>query len=907
MKTVLTPADWAVLQEIVNIAADLGGAERTEYLERACHGQPQLRARAESLLAAMDGDTTVLGTAIGQAASLAMDRELPSAGAHIGPYRIERMVGRGGMGVVYEAVRDDDQYFKRVAIKVVATGLFSESLLVRFRNERQILANLDHPNIARLLDGGATSSGLPYVVMELVEGQPIDAYCDRHQLGLRQKLKLFLQVAAAVQHAHQKLVVHRDLKPGNIMVNAAGEPKLLDFGIAKLLDLDREGGAFLTAGLGQLMTPEYASPEQIRDEPVTTATDVFQLGVVLYQLLTGHLPWIGKQDGAGGMEEIWQREPRRPGVDADLDRVLLKSLERDPSRRYHSAAEFAGDIERYLEGFPVEARPASWSYVAGRFIRRHRLASAAVAVFLTMLTAAIAEMAVLTRRAQVEAKTANQISDFLVDIFNSNDPRNGRGDQITARELLDQGTRNIGSALKDSPEIRARLLDTVGGIYTRLGAYQEANRLIDESIAIRRKVLRREDIDLASALANKADNVANMGNLAEAERVYRESCEVVRKAAGTHTDDMAACFTNVSSVLFDEGKLQEAEAVNLQAVEMRKRILGVNAPDTLVTMNNLETVYVQEGKYDQAEALAREVLARRQSFENEWHSDLGYSWGNLAMVLSALARYGEAESAARKALEIRIKAFPPDHPQIQWGRTMLAGVLNAEGKSAEAEALARAALGPLLASVGANHSHTAYARQALGTARLQARDFAGARTLFQEALEAREKVLAAGSPLIAHNWVLLAEADAALRQFPAAEAEAQRAAETMQREFGPEHIFVAEAQTVLAETAGAEERWELAERLAGAALQTDRLHLPAGHPAIARAQSILGWARWNRSRSPDAGSLLEEAYQTDRKIFRELGATLPSAAAAARWSAFLRANGRDGEAQRVDPALMTHR
>jgi serine/threonine-protein kinase len=848
MKTVLTPADWAVLQEIVNTAADLEGGERAGYLDRACSGRPELRSRVDSLLAAINGETTVFGSAVAEAASLAIDRELPVAGARIGSYRIERMVGRGGMGVVYEAVRDDEQYVKRVAIKVVATGLFSDTLLRRFRNERQILANLDHPNIARLLDGGATEAGLPYVVMELVEGLSIDAWCANQKPSVRQKLTLFVQVARAVQHAHQKLIVHRDLKPGNILVNTEGEPKLLDFGIAKLLDIEREGGPSLTAAAGRLMTPEYASPEQIRDEPITTATDVYQLGVVLYQLLTEHLPWTPGQDGSSGLMGIWDREPRRPGVDPDLDRVLLKALERDPSRRYVSASEFADDLERYLGGYPVEARPGSWTYIFSRFIRRHRLASAVVAVFLILLAAAVAEMAVLTKRARIEAKTANEISNFLVDIFSSNDPRNGRGDQVTARELLDQGTRNIGSTLKDSPEIRARLLDTVGGIYTRLGAYAEANRLLDESIGIRRNVLHRVDLDLATALSNKADNVANMGSLAESEKWYREACEVIRKAPGAAPDDTAGCLANLSSVLFDEGKLQEAETINAQAVEMRKRILGLNAPDTLVTMNNLETVYMQEGKYVDAEALAREVLARRQSFENEWHSDLAYSWGNLAMVLSALAKYQEAETAARKALEIRLKAFPPEHPQIQWGRTMLAGVLNAEGKSAEAEPLARTAVEKLMATVGPNHGQTAYAKQAFGIARLHSGDAAGARVVFAETLAAREKVLSPGSQLIAHTWLLMAEADAALHHLAAAEDDANRAAAMFQAQFGSEHIFFAEAQTVQAEIAAAEQRWQAAETLGRHALAINRAHLPAGHPAIARTLSILEVA--SRRRQP---------------------------------------------------------
>jgi serine/threonine-protein kinase len=892
MKTVLTPAEWTVLQDIVNTAADLDAAQRSAYLDEVCAGQPQLRSRADSLLAALASDeSSFIGAVIQQAASATVDGDLPAAGTRIGPYRIQSVIGRGGMGVVYEAFRDDDQYRMRVAIKVAVIGLLSRNLIQRFRNERQILANLDHPNIARLLDGGTTDGGLPYVVMELVEGQPIDAYCQQRQLTVRQKLALFVQVAKAVHYAHQKLVVHRDLKPENILVTGHGEPKLLDFGIAKLLGLDHEGAPqAITAEIGRIMTPEYASPEQIRDEPVTTATDVYQLGVVLYQLLTSRLPFKASPSSLVRLEqEICEREPARPGIDNDLDLVILKAMEKEPARRYASAGEFAADIERYLSGFPVEARPASWVYVTRRWVRRHRLASIAAVFFLLLLTGSIIGMAILTRRAQTEAKTANQVTDFLVSLFDSNDPRNGRGDQITARELLDRSAPRIDASLKDSPEVRARLLDTMGGIYTRLGSFKEADRLLNESIELRRKVLRREDRDLASALSNLADNTANLGQLAEAEKLYREVLRINRKILSPDDDDLAASIANLSSVLFEEDKLQEAETLNVQAVEMRKRILGVDAPDTLITMNNLETVYMQEGQYVKAEALARDVLNRRLRTENQWHPDLGYSWSNLAGVLMALGRFDEAESAARKGLEIRLKAYPAEHPQIQWGRIKLAEVLNAAGKTTEAGQMAQQALDQLLKSVGPDTTNTAFAKQALATSLLEQGDAAGARKLFTEVLAVREKSLQPGSVHIALSWLRLAEADMALKNFPLAATEAERAAGMYQATLGPANVFLAGVRTVQAEIEAAEEHWPQSQSLAQKALDLCRATLPPDHPDTARAQSALGWALWKQDNPAQAGPLLEAACATDRKAFHDPAGTRPSAQVAARCAAFLHA------------------
>jgi serine/threonine protein kinase len=467
--TLLTSRDWIRLQEIFNAAVELHGDERSNYLDRACAETADMRHRVESLIASFEAETK-LGELVGAAASQTLDVALPTLGGRIGPYRITAILGRGGMGVVYRATRDDAEYEKDVAVKVAAINLLTSDFRQRFLSERQILANLDHPHIARLLDGGTTSEGLPFVVMEYVPGKPIDVYCADAGLDRRSRVRLMVAVAGAVDYAHRHLVVHRDLKPDNILVTAAGEPKLLDFGIAKALDLEAKGFAGVQTIDGtRLMTPDYASPEQVRGQAITTATDTYQLGILLYQLLTGSRPFKPTASMGELERAICESVPPKPRLDSDLDRILLHALEKEPSRRYASAGALQDDLERYLNGYAVRARPPSWSYLTAKFARRHRLGVAAASLFLLLLTSFAVGMAIFARRASQQARIANDTTAFLLGLFEANDPEQGRGDEITARELLDKGANHLNDSADRDPVVQVRLLDSMGTIYNALG------------------------------------------------------------------------------------------------------------------------------------------------------------------------------------------------------------------------------------------------------------------------------------------------------------------------------------------------------------------------------------------------------------------------------------------------------
>src|SRR5690349_5379644 len=433
----MTPEQWLQIREAFHAVVDLPSDQRSGYLDRVC-AEPSLRQEVESLLSNHENAGDLLETPVRLESHPDHDAADPWIGKNIGPYQTISKIGEGGMGAVYRAVRVDDHYLKQVAIKLVRTGLGTGHYLRRFKNERQIMASLDHPNIARLLDGGATQEGLPYLVMEYIEGEEIDRFCDSHRLDTLQRLKIFRQVCSAVQYAHQNLVVHRDLKPGNILVMADGTPKLLDFGIAKLLDpelffqtLDPVGTVL------RAMTPEYASPEQVRGEPITTASDVYSLGVILYRLLTGHPPYqLDTRDPLTMARGISEIEPEKPStvidrvaevrgsdgesrrvtpeqisdarnertailrrrLTGDLDNIVLKALRKEPARRYASAEQLSEDIRRHLQGLPVTATPDSLPYRAGKFVRRHKAGAAATVL---VALAVIGGVATTLREARI--------------------------------------------------------------------------------------------------------------------------------------------------------------------------------------------------------------------------------------------------------------------------------------------------------------------------------------------------------------------------------------------------------------------------------------------------------------------------------------------------------------------------
>ncbi|MEM8933579.1 MAG: serine/threonine-protein kinase, partial [Acidobacteriota bacterium] len=575
----MTPERWRVVRQLFEAVVDIDVEARAAFLDRTCGDDHDLRHRVEQMLRALDEESTLL-----ERPPMAFDRaeSITSASATsalpdgIGPYRLIERIGRGGMGEVFLARRDDEAFDKRVAIKLLRRGADHDELSRRFRRERQILASLEHPNIAQLLDGGTTPDDQPYLVMELVHGEPIDRYCRRLDLDIDGRLDLFLTICDAIQFAHQNLVVHRDLKPGNILVTADGTPKLLDFGIAKLLQPETFPLTVLPTRTGLTpMTPAYASPEQVRGQAVTTASDVYALGVLLYELLAGRRPYevdagnldtlvdaichktppkpssavrVGAAERANGSSQDTARLERR--LSGDLDAVILRALAKDPTERYASAAQLRDDLRRHLDGHPVRARRPTPIYHAAKFVRRHRWAVAGVTfVFLALVSFLVVLLDQQRRlieenqRRVLEQRRAETVSGWMFELFELSAPSRARGERVTARELLDKGAREIVDEFADQPELSAELMGTMGATYAQLGLYPEGIELLRRSVDLHDATGTAEPAVLAGRLQQLADALADLGEYTEALPIARRAL-VLRRAVdaadrGDEADSLA--------------------------------------------------------------------------------------------------------------------------------------------------------------------------------------------------------------------------------------------------------------------------------------------------------------------------------------------------------------------------------
>lgn len=726
----LTQADWLMLQEIVDKAICLPTDDRDEYIKAACAGWPTLRPQVEAMLAAFDG-VTLNSDLIARSLTEAATTELPALGTRIGPYRILEVIGQGGMGMVYHAVRDDDEYRKDVAIKVAFGGIFSPELRQRFLRERQILANLEHPNIARLLDGGTTPDGLPYVVMEFVSGIPIDRYCREadggKEISQRAKVQLMVKVARAVDYAHRHLVVHRDLKPENIYVTEDGAPKLLDFGIAKALDPQNAGtDNAATLDVARLMTPAYASPEQVRGEAVTTATDVYQIGVVLYQLLTGKLPFqVDSTMRMADLERaICETTPARSGCHRDLDQIVLHALEKDPRRRYASADDLADDLERYLGGFPIHARPVSKFYRAGKFVRRNKLAVSATVALALLLVGFTFALAIEVGRvkqqrdqANQQRNSANQIAAFLVNIFSASDPSQARGRNISARELLDRGAHNIQEQNHLDPEVKDRLLETLAKSYDSLGAYDRSLALYQELLQFRQQRYGAHSKEYAAVLGNIAQVDLEAEHYSDMLRILPQWVELTREVDGPYSQESEKALSVMALTYALQGNFREAESAGQRVLAIAQKLSGNDSPQTLGVLGSLGLIQEYRGEDTQAEASYRTIL--RALEKGDWQNSENVVQilnirGDLAYVLTEEGRYQEAEALLHNAVEMEQKILGPRSSFVA-DEEIDAGFLDASvGRFQEAEqmikdaiAIHSAVLGPHSLYVGGDYDELA--------------------------------------------------------------------------------------------------------------------------------------------------------------------------------------------------------
>jgi len=731
-------------------------------VDSACADDPALRDEVESLLRSVADDDDVLVDVIRAEAASVLQPAAASEPSAVGPYQLIRRIGQGGMGSVYLAARADRQYERHVAIKLLRSEAGSRPELIRrFRTERQILAVLDHPNIAQMLDGGLAENGTPYLVMQYVDGVRIDEYCRIHALSVPERIRLFQDVCSAVQYAHCSLVVHRDIKPSNILVTADGTPKLLDFGIAKLLQPGTMPHTVaMTRPAERLMTIEYASPEQIRGEAITTATDVYALGLVLYELLTGRRPFDGEKTDAFTLARtVCETEARRPSAAAldtgvefagelrgDLDEIVLKAIRKEPAARYSSVEQFSEDLGRHLDGFPVTASRGTRRYRLRKFVRRHRLGAAAAAAFVILLAVFALSMSMLAARvtrerdaARLERTRSDKVSEFLIGLFGGSDPYVRRGKDVSARELLDSGAGRISKELGTEPEVRAQLLDTMAQAYQHLGAYDRSGDLFREEIraldqahgralekgrvlreladverqrgrlpeaeadlrqalAVHEKLPPDNDVELSHTLNNLALILQIKGDIAQAEEDSRRAIAISRKYPAQFAQTLTM-MSNLGSILFDERRIGEAESLLRDVLSQRRRVLGEKHPQVAISMTRLARVLSAEGHYQEAEQLYREALARDRADLGETHLDTLNTMSNLAGVLVEEGAFAEAETLYRDAIEKGTQVLG-EHTDMSGWDAGLGWALFHEDKTAEAEALFQRGLAICRARIG---------------------------------------------------------------------------------------------------------------------------------------------------------------------------------------------------------------
>lgn len=678
---------WDRIGALFDRLADLPPEERSRILNEECADDPSLRVEVERLLDADDAVGWDIGAVVGVAMA---DLHSPSlSGTTLGPYTLLEEIGSGGMGTVYLAERSDE-YTARVALKILG-GIPSPEAARRMTAERRILASLSHPAIARLIDGGETADGRPYLVMEHVDGVPLDLYCARHGLGIRERVALLLEICDAVEYAHGRLVVHRDLKPANILVDGDGRPRLLDFGIAKLLEEDAALLGRTRTGV-RPMTTRYASPEQVRGDAISTATDVYSLGVILYELLTGSLPHPREAESARAIEDaVLHHDPEPPSamagradspgrsnasttpgrVDADLDTITLKALSKEPDRRYASVERLAEDLRRYMEGRPVLARPTTWVYRTGKFVRRNRGAvvggmATLVSIFFFAISSGLQLLEMRGERlaAQSARDEAQAVTSFLIDVFEATDPNEARGLDVTAREILGSARTRVRDELTD-PGVQGAVMIALGRAYVRLGANDSALVLLSEATDRMEEAHGGTSPQYAEALRQLGAAHRSAGDAPAAETAYRRVLELRTEIFGPEALETGEAWNNLGVV---QGAMRDFEA-SLQSLTEGLRIRRLHLPEAhemvVTTLGNIGSALIDLERHDEAiEYTGRALDGERELHAGAPHMDVAYALNNHASAYEFAGRLDEAEPLYLESLAIREALLAPDHPSV---------------------------------------------------------------------------------------------------------------------------------------------------------------------------------------------------------------------------------------------------
>ncbi|MEM7583329.1 MAG: serine/threonine-protein kinase [Acidobacteriota bacterium] len=896
---------WRRIEELFHRAVELPEGERPRFLAELPDTDPELRDEVASLLRShAEQDDPVVE---------AVERSLRdvaegSSQQTFGPYRARRRLAGGTQADVYLAERTDGEYRTQVAIKVAKRGFPTEELRRRFRQERQILASLSHPNIARLLDGGTTADGLPFLVMDYVDGQPIDRYCDQAKCSIRQRLELFRAVCEAVEHAHRNLTIHRDLKPSNILVTEDGQPVLLDFGIAKLLaepsraepsraepsraepsraepsraepsraEPSHADASIRTMDGLRFLTPAYASPEQVLGQQLTTSTDIYSLGVVLYRLLAGRPPYeLDSLEPKALYEAVCERRPPAPSqalnddaatrqqteaiaaargtsfsalrqrLKGDLDTITLEALRKEPERRYPTVAALIEDLDRTLSHRPISARRESARYRFTKLVRRHPYGVAATAAL--VLAIAIGVLATLRAtwqareqrdRAQASQAEAERVTDFMAGLFEVASPEISLGREPTAGELLDLGAERISARLDEQPMSRSRLLRAMGKAYHGLGRYERASELLREAIEDRRQAVGPSHPEVAECLLDLARAQISLGDPTAAEQSLQASLAICDQQGPAADPLRAATLNLLAQVRQRQGDIAQAERLHRQAVELNTRLLGTDHLVTLESLNDLAEALAERRQFARANELYRQVLDGQRRQLSSVHPDVIKTLNNLATAQLAAGDPEASETSMRRVVAARRQLYGEDHPHVALAYSNLGQVLSSQGRHAEALQWLDSALELSVKHYGEAHPRVADLTYNVGFVLEELGRLDAAEQRMSQALTLRRAAHGSQHPAVAQSLVALAGLHHRMGRTDEAITEARESLRILRDALPADDYRQSSPQLQLGLLLTAIGRCDEALPLLERAVALRRSYLPEEHPALAAAVAAL--------------------------------------------------------------------
>jgi tetratricopeptide (TPR) repeat protein len=895
----MVPERWRRIEELYHAARDHQGGDRSSFLDQACGGDEELKREVEAVLA-QDSHSGVLDRPAPQVAPTESPEPAEAGRAEIDRYRLLEKIGEGGMGEVWLA-EQSEPIRRRVALKLVLGGMNTREVIARFESERQALALMDHPAIAKVFDAGSTSQGAPYFVMEYVAGMPITAYCDHHRLNTRERLELFMRVCEGVQHAHQKAIIHRDLKPSNILVaevDGKAAPKIIDFGVAKALT-QRLTEETLFTRVGALVgTPEYMSPEQANSsgEDIDTRTDVYSLGIILYELLAGVLPIelrkvsfeeflrrlredepptpstrIRMQDPATAVEVSRKRQTEPAALAkqmrGDLDAIALKVLEKDRSRRYGSPAELAADIGRYLRNEAVLAVAPSAGYRARKFARRNRGSLVTAAAFVLVLLTAAAVSIRQSLRANEAAAVAQAVNDFLqndllaqASAATQSGPSAKPDPDLKVRTALDRAAGRLAGKFDRQPEVEAAIRDTIGRTYLDLGLYPEARKQFERALELHSRTLGPADPKTLKTSSRLGRALYVQGRHAEAEALFSQAFKIQRRVLGPEHPDTLYSMISLANLSYTEGHYPQAETLYSQILEIHRRVLGPQHADTASSIYDLANVYSGQGKYAQAQALDAQSLEIRRRVLGPQHPDTLNSMVNLANDYLQQGKFAQAEALFSDTLEIQRRVLGPEHPGTLHSMSGLANIYFSQGKYAQAETLYRETLDIRRRVLGPEHFSTLIVMNNLADVYESSGQYAPAEALFSQTLEISRRVLGSDHPLTfavlgGFAWMYQRKGNYAPAEMYSAQTLAGR-----RRALGSEHpdTMASAADLVLAYLS--QGKFIESEPLAREVLEFNRNKQPDDWQRF-RAESLLGASLAGQKKYAEAEPLLLAGYQ----------------------------------------------